>query len=57
MGWLEQVLECTDTKLWPGPMPVEEHLAIPSWAMAADKRDAVDFSGVSAEEEDVQKAG
>ena len=57
VGWLGQVLECTDTKAWPGPMPVEEQLAIPSWAMAADEGDAVDFSGITAEEEDVQKAG
>ena len=60
VGWLEQVVQCTDTDLWPGPVPVESELAAPSWATTSEAdEDIVDFSDLASdkEDEDVRKAG
>ena len=47
--WLEQVRDCTETGVWPGPLPVETELKAPEWAMGAE--DAIDFEGVENSED------
>jgi len=47
--WLEQVRDCTETGVWPGPLPVETELKAPGWAMGGE--DAIDFEGVDDSEE------
>ena len=51
ISWLEQVRDCTETGVWPGPEPVETELKAPGWALATE--DAIDFEGVE-DGEDLQ---
>ena len=47
--WLEQVRDCTETGVWPGPLPLETELKAPGWAMG--REDAIDFEGVDDSED------
>jgi len=49
--WLEQVRDCTEKGVWPGPLPLETELKAPEWATG--REDAIDFEGV----DDAREAG
>ena len=51
LSWLEQVRNCTETGVWPGPLPLETELKAPGWVIATE--DAIDFEGV----DDAREAG
>lgn len=44
VSWLEQVRDCNERGIWPGPVPVEVELKAPEWVMGSE--DAIDFEGV-----------
>ena len=45
-SWLEQVRDCKEKGVWPGPLPVESQMKAPAWAMVTGNEDAIDFEGV-----------